>query len=213
MTSGLPRPNDTCTVPFGVIDRLDVDERRQLVGRLRSARRAASSCRSASALAMRSFSDASRLASALISSTEARTRRSASSCACWKRPSVARNLAGQRLALAPARRRARCSTSAPARARRRRRRTASAARSSVASGEPRLDFDDAERVGQRRLAVLRRVLLEQAAIEEAIAQAAHAEHFDAVAGVQALAGRRHRAEVDDAARVAGRVDVGDVLAG
>ena len=81
----------------------------------------------------------------------------------------------------------------------------------VGRSEARLD--DAERFGERRLAVLRRILLEQPAIEEAVAEAAHAEHFDAVAGVQALARRRHRAEVDDAARVAGRVHVGDVLAG
>ena len=166
----------------------------------------------ASALAMRSLSDASRLASELISSTEARTRRSASSCACWKRPSVARISPASAWPL-------RQHVGARGARRRRLRERAEAVEELVQPrvqrgvGRSEARLDDAERFGQRRLAVLRRVLLEQAAIEEAIAEAAHAEHLDAVAGVQALARRRHRAEVDDAARVAGRVDVGDVLAG
>ena len=88
-------------------------------------------------------------------------------------------------------------------------------------GEPPVDrlaggadarLDDLQDFGELLRAALGGHFLEDAALEQAIANGADARHFDAVAGAQ-RALRLDGGEVDGAPGVAGGVDVGDVVAG
>ena len=73
-------------------------------------------------------------------------------------------------------------------------------------------FDVGERFGERRFALRAADLALEPAFEEPIALRPQPEDLDATSRAPHGFGR-HRAEIDDAARVARRVDVGDVLSG
>ena len=173
MTSGRPRPYDTCTVPSAFSMVSMSTQLGQLLQRARSARPAASACRSAPAVgdALVQRRDAG-AASALMSSTVERTRAigllrrfgrgaSAVSSNCvasaWPcaHDGAARGARRRRLGeLAPGRRR-----TAPRRA------------SIDAPDGAEAGFDQRQRIGDRRLRAARPgTSCEQAAIEEAIAR-------------------------------------------
>ena len=73
---------------------------------------------------------------------------------------------------------------------------------------PKSRFNHAERVGDRRIPRSERHLLEETPLEQAVTYGADALNLHTTAG----SGWNGR-EVDDPPRVAGRVDVADVLAG